>query len=114
MPVNPGRLKHRVTIQEAARTNTPGGVIHAWSDVASVWAAVVQVNETGAARYSQAGFGRVTHEVTLRGPRTLTVGRHRFVWRDRVLQVTAPPTSVDNEGRFLRVPTLEVSDGAED
>lgn len=112
MPVNPGRLRHRVTIQHAARTNTPGGATHSWEDVASVWAAVVQVNETGAARYSQAGFGRVTHEVTLRGPRTITLGRHRFLWRDRVLQVAAPATSVDNEGRFLRIPVLEVTDDA--
>jgi len=111
VPVNPGRLRHRVEVLDGTRVNTVGGPTTNWDTLGFVWAAVVQVDASGAARYSQAGYTNVTHEVTLRAGPSVTLGKTLFRWRHRELQPIAPPTTVDNRGRYVRVACREVNDG---
>ena len=54
MPVNPGRLRHRVEVLDGTRVNTVGGPQTTWDSLGTFWAAVVQVGADGAARYAQA------------------------------------------------------------
>jgi head-tail adaptor len=111
VPVNPGRLRHRVEILEGHRENTPGGPVTTWDSLGAAWAAVTQVGADGAARYAQAGYTNVTHEVVMRAGPPLTLGQTLIRWGARELQPIAPPTTVDNTGRFVKVACREVNDG---
>lgn len=111
MPVNPGRLRHRVEVLEGHRVNTPVGPETTWDTHGAVWAAVSQVGASGAARYAQAGYSNVTHEVTLRAGPSLSLAATRFRWRGRELEPVAPPTEVDNRGRWVLIACREVNDG---
>jgi head-tail adaptor len=113
VPVNPGRLRHRVEVLQGTRVNTAGGPTTNWDTLGVVWAAVVQVDASGAARYSQAGYTNVTHEVTMRAGPTLTLGRTLLKWSGRQLQPITPPTAVDHSGRFVQIACREVNDGEE-
>lgn len=111
MPVNPGRLRHRVEVLDGTRVNTVGGPQTTWDSLGTFWAAVVQVGADGAARYAQAGYSNVTHEVVMRAGPRLTLGLTRLRWGERELQPAAPPTFVDNRGRYARIACREVNDG---
>lgn len=110
MSVNPGRLRDRITIQEGVIINTLGGATTTWSDGQSVWARVIQIGASGAARYEQAGYTRVTHEVIIRGGPIITMAGTRFAWGDRILQLAAPPVDTPNLGRFMTIACREVID----
>lgn len=110
MPINPGRLRHRVTIQAAERVITPGGWEDAWVDVDTVWAAVTTISVSGAAQYAQAGFSTVTHEILLRSGPELTLSGTRIKWGDRFLQPVAPPRDTENRGRTVTIACQVVAD----
>src|SRR5690606_18395828 len=93
------------------RVNTVGGPQTTWDSLGTFWAAVVQVGADGAARYAQAGYTDVTHEVVMRAGLRLTLGLTRLRWGERELQPVAPPTFVDNRGRYARIACREVNDG---
>lgn len=109
MPVNPGRLRHRITIQQATQTVTAGGVTTKWDDDATVWAAVSQVTADGRAKFAMTGHSDVTHEVILRTGPTLTLGSTRIIWRDSTLEPVTPAVDPENRGRFLKLACREWS-----
>ena len=108
--MNPGRLRQRVTIQQGSRANALGGPTTTWSDQETVWAQVAQVSASGAARYAQAGYTNVTHEVTIRGPKALTLALTRFTWGDRTLTPVAPPRDASNMGALITIAVREETD----
>lgn len=110
MPINPGRLRHRITIQAAERVITPGGWEDTWVDIGTVWAAVTAISVSGAARYAQAGFSQVTHEILLRSGPELSLSGTRIKWGDQFLQPVAPPRDTENRGRMVTIAAQEVSD----
>lgn len=110
MPINPGRLRHRITIQAAERVITPGGWEDQWIDKATVWAAVTTISVSGAARYTQAGFSTVTHEVLLRAGPHLDLSNTRIKWGSMFLQPVAPPRDTENRGRLITIACEEVAD----
>lgn len=111
MPVNPGRLKERITVLSGAVRNTPGGAVTDWEYQTRVWAAVAQVGAAGAGKYQQAGYTDITHELTLRAGTTLTLGRTLVKWRGLTLQPATPPRAADHSGRFVTIACREVNDG---
>lgn len=111
MPVNPGRLRQRITIQTVERVVTPGGYEDTWTDQQRVWANVAQPSPSGAARYAQAGYTNVTHEVTLRAGPSLSLGGTRFTVGARTLEPVAPPRDSDQAGRFVTIACRELNDG---
>lgn len=110
MPVNPGRLRHRITIQAVQRVITPGGYEDQWTDVQTVWASVTVLNATGIGRYAMAGFTNVTHEILLRAGPDLSLTETRIKWGDQFLQPVAPPRDTENRGRMVTIAAQEVSD----
>ncbi len=114
MPVNPGRLRERVTILRGKDENTPGGATTKWELAGTVWASVAQVGASGLGKYQQAGFTDITHEIILRASPLgdeLTLGRTRFLWNGRMLQPVTPTNSNDHRGRFVSLGCREVNDG---
>lgn len=111
MPVNPGRLRNRITIQSITRVQTPGGWTEAWADSTNVWANLSQPSPSGTARYAQAGYSLVTHEVTLRAGPSIQLGKSRFKLGDRTFEPTAPVRDADQTGRFILVPCRELNNG---
>jgi len=109
--VNPGRLRERVEVLESHRVNTPTGLETDWDTHGTYWAAVAQVGASGLARYAQAGYTNVTHEVVMRAGPPITLAATRFRWRGHELEPVAPPTTVDNQGRFVKVICREVNRG---
>lgn len=101
MGVNPGRLKNRVTVLHGAPTNTPAGTDTVWTVVNTLWAGVTQVSASGTARYQQAGYSEVTHEVLLRAGPTFTLGTTLFRHADLTLQPAAPPIT---KGHLITIP----------
>ena len=110
MPVNPGRLRDRLTLQDRTVIDTPGGTEDVWTTVSASWARVVQVGALGASRYQQAGYTNVTHEVVMRADATVTLAGSRFLWGARVLEVLAPPHDAAQTGRFMTIACREVTD----
>lgn len=111
MPINPGRLRHRIDILFGVEENTVGGVITAWDHVDTVWASVVQIGADGTARYSQSGYSDVTHEVTMRAGPSLPLATTRIKWGERQLQPRRPALDPDQLGRFVTIACREVNDG---
>lgn len=111
MPVNPGRLRHRVELLLGAVENTPGGPVTTWDVFDRRWAAITQVNASGAGKYLQAGYSDVTHEVLMRAGPSLPLGETLIRWDDRELQPIAPATTVDNRDRFVLIACREVNRG---
>ncbi len=66
MTVKAGRLRHRVTLQNAADTaDGGGGFTTTWSDVATVWAAIEPL-KSRERLFAQQLETPVTHRVTIR------------------------------------------------
>lgn len=111
MPVNPGRLRERIELLMGVEVNTVGGPTTEWDHVDTVWAQVAQVGASGAARYAQAGYSNVTHEVTMRAGPELSLAHTRIRWGQRELQPIAPVMQADHRGRFVTIACREVNDG---
>lgn len=108
--MNAGRLRHRVMIERATITHTPGGQETVWAEDRAVWAAVVQVTASGAARYEQAGYSHVTHEVVMRAGPDLPLGKTRLRWGSDILEPVAPTQDTENRGRFQTIACREITD----
>lgn len=85
--MNPGRLRHRVTIESSA-VSTPdglGGGTRTTSTVATVWARVEPLR--GDERQIAAALrGQVTHRVTIRYRADVTASM-RLVWQGHTLAI---------------------------
>lgn len=108
--MNAGRLRHRVMIERATTTHTPGGQETVWVEDRAVWAAVVQVTASGVARYEQAGYSDVTHEVFMRAGPDLPLGKTRLRWDGNTLEPVAPARDTENRGRFQTIACREITD----
>lgn len=112
MPVNPGRLRHRVELFMGVTTNTVGGPTTEWDHFDTVWAHVTQIRASGAAKYAMAATSDVTHEIIMRADIPLSLGGTLFKWRSRTLQPAAPPRARDD--RFQVIACKEVPPDGED
>lgn len=108
MPVNPGRLKQRITILRADRIHGPGGYEDTWLEDRAVWANINQPTPNGAARYAQAGYSFVTHEIVLRTGPELDLSKTRFQLGARTFEPIAPPR---DSGRFITIGCRELNHG---
>lgn len=111
MPVNPGRLRHRVDILIGVTTNTVGGPTTEWDHLTTVWAAVAQVTASGAGKYLQAGYTDITHEVTMRAGPSLPMEATLLRWGSRQLQPVGPVNEREHRDRFITIACREVNDG---
>lgn len=103
-----GKLRHRVTIQQATVTLQTGGApVRTWSTVATVWA---QVRTVSGGEQRNEGADQVVaslfYAVTIRHKDGLEPTM-RVVWGDRVLEVTAIQEP-DNRQRMLTLLCSEV------
>lgn len=84
--MKPGKLRHRVTIQQKTQARTSmGAESDAWSDIATVWASIEPVSgrEYYAARQEQS---EVSHKVTIRYRRGVTPDC-RLEYGDRYFEI---------------------------
>lgn len=79
-----GRLRHRITHQQ--RTATQHGEPSQWATVGTYWAAVAPMPSAEAVAAQQQIQEVVTHQVTLRGGKTISL-RDRFLLGNRVLNI---------------------------
>jgi SPP1 family predicted phage head-tail adaptor len=86
--IDPGKLRERVTVQQAASTrNSLGESVLSWSDWQTVWASVEGVSAREALISGQQET-TVSHRVRLRYLPGLT-SQHRFSWRSRTLDIVS-------------------------
>ena len=84
--IDPGKLRERVTVQQAAETrNSLGESVQSWSTHATVWASVEGVSAREALAAGQQDT-TITHRVRLRHLPGLTQ-QMRFAWRSRTLNI---------------------------
>ena len=84
--IDPGKLRERVTVQQASETrNAMGETVLSWADLTTVWASVEGVSAREALALGQQEVV-ITHKVRLRYLSLLTA-RMRFRWRNRILTV---------------------------
>ena len=101
-----GRLRHRVTIQEAVTTkNDRGAEVLTWRAVATVWAEVATPGGRERSANEQV-VAVLTHVVTMRYRSGLTAA-NRLQWGDRTLSILATPDP-DNRRRTLVCQCQEV------
>jgi SPP1 family predicted phage head-tail adaptor len=97
--MDPGKLRHLVTLQQPSETTTGGETARSWSDVAEVSAAIEPISSR---EYFLASQPRadVTHRVTIRYRAGIQSTR-RIVWKEgnttRTLNLLGPP--IDREER---------------
>lgn len=86
--MNPGKLRHRVTIQQATRTRgAGGGYTEKWGEVATVRAAVVPLTGTERIRAMQTE-ANLTHRIEMRYRAGLTSAM-RAVYAGRTFEIRA-------------------------
>jgi SPP1 family predicted phage head-tail adaptor len=88
MALDPGKLRERVTIQQATeRRNSLGETTLEWATFAERWASVEGVSSREALELGQADVS-VTHKVRLRYVDGMTHNMRLF-WRGRVLEIVS-------------------------
>lgn len=86
--IDPGKLRERVTIQQATESrNALGETVLSWATFAERWASVEGVSAREAIELGQADVS-VTHRVRMRYVDGMTQNM-RLVWRGRVLEIVA-------------------------
>lgn len=101
MSLNPGRLRHRVTIQALTRTpDTGGGYTETWSDTATVWAAVEPLAGTERLRAMQVS-PTLSHRIRMRY-RADVSSAQRLVYNGRAFDITSV-VDVDERHRELQL-----------
>lgn len=86
--IDPGKLRERVTVQQASETrNAMGETVLSWADLTTVWASVEGVSSREALDAGQQEV-TITHRVRMRYLSTLTQNM-RFRWRDRTLNIVS-------------------------
>lgn len=84
--MRPGDLRHRLTLQQAVRTDDGGGgASETWQTLAVLWAAVEPAGGSESVRAEKLE-GRITHHVTLRWRHGVTPSM-RFLFGTRVLEI---------------------------
>lgn len=109
--VEAGRLRHRVTIQRQTQTQNPltGELTVAWTDVATVWAAVEPISAREFVT-SQEPNARVTTRVTIRYLDGIQPSM-RLIHRGRRFNIHGVLEDMDSGREYL---TLPVSEGVND
>jgi len=107
-----GRYRHRVTIQERQTTPGPDGPITDWVDVKTRWARVVLVGLEGREKYQQLGHSQVRNAIHFRGAVAITMGQHRFKWRNSFYLPIEPPADPTGAGTETVVTITEVKEAA--
>jgi SPP1 family predicted phage head-tail adaptor len=86
MPLSPGDMWTRVTIEQATPTNNAmGEPVLSWSSFATVWAAVDSLSARETERFAET-VGFMTHRVQIRYLPGLTSAM-RIKYRDRILEI---------------------------
>jgi SPP1 family predicted phage head-tail adaptor len=86
--IDPGRLRERVTIQQAAETrNAMGEVVQSWVTFAERWASVDGLSSREFLLQGQQQ-SEISHRVRLRYVPGMKATM-RFLWRGRVLEMTS-------------------------
>lgn len=105
MIVQPGRMRERVVLQQAAVTvDASGDPAYAWSDVATLWSRV-EPSGGGVEVSADRRSAIEAYEVTIRW-RTGVSARQRLVWRGRYLQIERVENADERRQRL----TLECRD----
>lgn len=104
-----GRLRRRVTIQsQSTSRDAAGQPVDTWTDVATVWAAVEDVQGREIIRGGGAVTAHVTTTVRMRHRTDIDTGM-RIVDGSRILLVAAPPIDLDGRRREIEVLCQEVT-----
>ena len=97
-----------LTLQTVSSINQPGiGISESWANVGTVYVFMRTLDAIGQARYQQAGFSRVSHELSMRSDEVLEYGKFRFTLGSRILRPVAPPFNPDNRGAVRVVAVSE-------
>lgn len=97
--MNPGALRHKVTIEQATEMNTAGDVSKTWSEFAKAWAQIepASTQERFIAAQVQA---QITHKVTIRYLSGVT-SQMRIKHGSRYLYIEGPPMNPDERNVSL-------------
>ncbi len=105
--MNPGKLRHRITIQQLTTVTTENGFeIETWSDVATVWSA--RRGLLGREYYSAATIQAESDLVyTIRFRLGITSGM-RIIDGMSTLNIKSPPIDPDDRKKRLEIHASEV------
>ena len=97
------RLRHRVTLQEAASAaDQYGQPVETWAAVATLWAAVEPLRGREFYQAQQVNAD-LTHKVTIRY-RAGVSEKQRILYGSRILEIASPP--IDREERHIDLELL--------
>jgi SPP1 family predicted phage head-tail adaptor len=100
---DPGRLRHRLTLEAPVETpDGAGGVLRTYAAAATVWAELAPVAARGAVAAHARG-ATVTHRIVIREGPEVTM-RHRFRKGGRIFEIVALR---EREGRLLEIEAEE-------
>jgi len=104
----PGRLRHRLVLEAPVETDDgAGGVLRAYENLATVWAAIEPLGLAEQVAAEALG-ARLTHRIVVRVGFDLTL-RHRFKLGERTFRIAAI-RDPDESGRFREISAEERTD----
>lgn len=108
MTLNPGKLRHRVTIQRKEQTrDSGGGYIEEWVDQETVWAEVKPLQGRRLIE-AQAVNAELSHEVTMRYRLgMLQVAKNRLLYHGRIFEIDSV-INIDERKHLLMLTCKEV------
>jgi SPP1 family predicted phage head-tail adaptor len=98
--VNPGKLRHRITIQQESETSdSMGGNTIMWNDVATVWASI---NPLSGKEYYDAEQvqSEVSHKIRIRYRSGITSDM-RIDFKGRIFKIVSPPINWEERDREM-------------
>lgn len=97
-----------LTLETVSSINQPGiGISETWASSGVIYGFMRTLDADGKARYQQAGFSKVSHEISVRSDAVLEYGKFRFTLGGRILRPVAPPFNPDNRGAVRVVAVSE-------
>lgn len=109
MPLNAGKLRHRIVIQSQQETqnSTTGAIIVAWVDLATVWAAIEPIS---AREYTvaQSEDSKVTTRITIRYRADLTAKMRAYhAAKNKYYNIEGVLSDKDSGLEYITLPCSE-------
>ncbi len=108
--MQPGRYRHKVTIEKVETTKDAHGRYEEWEEEKQVWARVTEVSVEGQAEFEQIGYSDVSKKIEFAYPVDIELEGYRIKYNGRIYEIVKP-LAEDQTGRFASIVINSIPDG---
>ena len=100
--MQPGRYRHKLTIEEKETIDDPHGSYAEWNEIKQVWGRVTEVDLDGREQYDQIGYPDVSKKINFAYPVDIKFDKHRIKYKNKTYEIVEPLSS-DQTGRLSSI-----------